>query len=122
MYYVIKKQHQQPLRHFIGFAVDKYIASKNNDNVIFEFNKDGKTERKWVKREDVILLTDNKEYFLETFNKFKNIESAQQKLVDEAKEQLDKSIEHFAEVMNEEIEHFNEIKSESDVPCIMKDY
>jgi len=121
MYYVIKRQHK-PLHHFIGFAVDKYITSKSNDNVIFEFNKGGKVERKWVKREDVILLTDDKKYFLETFNKFKETETQQQKLVDEAQEQLDKSVENFADVMNDEIDKFNEIKSESDVPCIMKDY
>lgn len=116
MYYVIKKQHKQPLQHFIGFAVKKYIASKNTENVIFEFEKNGKTERKWVKREDVILLTDNKEYFLETFNKFRETEAQQQKLVDEAREQLDKSIENFATVMNEEIDKFGEINSESDIP------
>lgn len=122
MYYVIKKQHNRPMQHFIGFSVNKYIAAKNNDNVIFEFNKDGKIERKWVKREDVILLTDDKKYFLETFKKFKETEEQQQKLVEEAQNNLDKSIENFAVVMNDEIEKFGEIKDDSDVPCIMKDY
>lgn len=111
-----------PQQHFIGFAVSKYIAAKNNTNVIFEFNKNGKTERKWVKREDIVLLTDNKEYFLETFKKFKETEAQQQKLVDEAQEQLEKSIDNFASVMNDEMDKFQEIKSESDVPCILKDF
>jgi hypothetical protein len=122
MYYVIKRQHSKPLQHFIGFVVKKYIASKNTENVIFEFEKDGKTERKWVKREDVILLTDNKEYFLEIFNKFKETEKEQQRLVDEAQEQLDKSIENFGIAMNDEIDKFSELKSESDIPCKMSDY
>ncbi|MCW9025733.1 MAG: hypothetical protein OQJ77_00320, partial [Thiovulaceae bacterium] len=74
MYYVIKRQHSIPLQHFIGFAVSKYIASKNNDHVIFEFEKNGKTERKWVKREDVVLLTKDKKYFLEIFKQFKETE------------------------------------------------
>ena len=121
MYYVIKKQHSQPLHHFIGFVVNKYITSKTSENVIFEFEKDGKNERKWVKREDIILLTDNKKYFLETLNKFKEIEKEQQKLVDEAREQLNKSIENFDATMNEEIDKFSEIKSESDIPCKMLD-
>ena len=122
MYYVIKKQHKIPLQHFIGFVVKKYIASKNTGSVIFEFDKGGKIERKWVKREDIVLLTDDKEYFLKALKKFKDTEAEQQRLVDEAKEQLDKSIEDFATVMNDEMDKFTEIKDESDVPCIMKGY
>ncbi len=119
MYYVIKRHNSQPLQHFIGFVVDRYITSKTSQNVIFEFVKDGKSERKWVNREDIILLTDDKKYFIETFNKFRETEKEQQKLVDEAKEKLDKSIENFASTMNEEMDKFSEIKSESDIPCKM---
>ncbi|EHP29587.1 hypothetical protein SMGD1_1063 [Sulfurimonas gotlandica GD1] len=99
----------------------KYIASKNNESVIFEFQKDGKPIRKWVKKEDIILLTDNKDYFLETVKHFKDIEATQQKLVDEAHEQLNKSIEAFTETMNSEIDEYSEIRDSSDVPCILKD-
>ena len=42
MYYVIKRQIGIPLVTFIGFKVPKYIASKNSENIIFEFTKDGK--------------------------------------------------------------------------------
>lgn len=122
MYYVIKKIHSQPLHHFIGFVVKKYITSKNSENVIFEFDKDGKVERKWVKREDVVLLTNDKQYFLKAMKKFKETEAEQQKLVDEARDQLDKTIENFGIVMNEEIDKFSEIKDENDVPCVMRDY
>jgi len=122
MYYVIKKQHATPLQHFMGFAVNKYIAAKNNKNVIFEFEKNGKIERKWVKREDIILLTDNKEFFFKIFSQFRDTEQEQQKLVDQAKKQLDESIENFALAINDEIGKFDEIKSESDIPCILKDY
>jgi hypothetical protein len=122
MYYVIKKQHLQPLQHFIGFVEKKYLASKNTQNVIFEFEKNGKIERKWVKREDIILLTDNKAEFIKAFNMFKETEAEQQKLVDEAREQLDSSIKNFATAMNNEIDKFSELKSESDIPCKMLDY
>ncbi|QFR48331.1 hypothetical protein FJR48_00760 [Sulfurimonas lithotrophica] len=122
MYYVIKRQHSVPLQHFIGFAVNKFITSINSENVIFEFEKNGKTERKWVKREDVVLLTKDKKYFLEIFNQFKETEAKQQKLVDEAQEKLNQSIENFESVMNEEMNKFEEIKGESDIPCIMKNY
>jgi hypothetical protein len=121
MYYVIKKQHATPLSTFISFPVPKYIASKNSDNVIFEFQKDGKPLRKWVKKEDIILLTNDKEYFEKTLKHFKEIEQAQKKLVDEAQEQLNKSIENFSETMQIEIDEYSEIRDSSDVPCILKD-
>jgi len=121
MYYVIKKQHATPLTTFITFQVPKYIASQNHDHVIFEFQKDGKAQRKWVKKEDVILLTEDKEFFIKTVAQFKEVEATQQKLIDAAQEQLNQSIETFTETMKAEIDEFNEIRDSSDVPCILKD-
>lgn len=120
MYYVIKKQHDVPLTTFITFLVPKYIASKSNENVIFEFQKDGKPLRKWVKKEDIILLTDDKEYFAEVLKGFKDIETAQQKLVNEAREQLNSSLSSFTETMNAEIDKYAELRDSSDVPCVLK--
>ncbi len=122
MYYVIKQQHTTPLHHFIGFVVEKYIASKNNEHIIFEFQKENKTERKWVKKEDIILLTEDKTFFLEILNQFKVTQNAQQELVNLAKEQLEQSMTNFSTVMNEEIDKFNELKLSDDVPCIIKDF
>ncbi|WP_373036857.1 hypothetical protein [Sulfurimonas sp.] len=121
MYYVIKKQHTSSLTTFISFQVPKYIASKNSENVIFEFQKDGKPDRKWVKKQDIILLTDDKEFFLKTVTHFKEVEATQQKLIDAAQEQLDQSIETFTETMLSEINEFSEIRDSSDVPCVLKD-
>ena len=111
MYYVIKRQYLAPMQRFVGFIVSKYIASKANDNIIFEFTKDGKTQRKWVKKEDVVLLTENKEYFIETLNQFRAVESAQQELVNEAKDHLDKCVETFTKTMDEELDNYFEIKT-----------
>jgi len=122
MYYVIKKQHNIPLSSFISFPVPKYIASKNNESVIFEFQKDGKPIRKWVKKEDIILLTDDKKYFLKTLKHFEKMEEALQHTVDEAQNQLNNSIESFTETMQSEIAEYNEIRNSSDVPCILKDF
>ena len=121
MYYVIKKQIGTPPTYFLGFKVPKYIAAKNSDNVIFEFEKDGKISRKWIKKEEIILLTDDKEFFLKIMEQFKAVEATQQKLVDEARAKLDESMETFTETMNSEIEEFEEIRDSSDVPCILKD-
>jgi hypothetical protein len=100
--------------------VPKYIASKNNDSVIFEFHKDGKTQRKWVKKEEIVLLTEDKDFFIKTMDQFKAVEETQQKLVTEARNQLDASIEAFTETVNAELNEFNEIKSTADVPCLLK--
>ncbi len=121
MYYVIKRVYNKPPTTFVGFKVPKFIASKNNDHVIFEFQKDGKAQRKWVKKDEIILLTDDKEYFLKIMDQFKEVETTQQKLVDEAMEKLNQSMETFTETMNTEINEFNEIKNSEDVPNVLKD-
>ncbi len=116
MYYVIKRMLDKPLTSFIGFKAPKYIASKNNDNVIFEFSKDGKAIRKWIRKDEIILLTEDQELFLKTMRQFEAAEAMQQKLVDEAQKQLDQSIVTFAETMHTELEEF----SRDDVQSILK--
>lgn len=119
MYYVIKRQSSLS-QCFIGFKAPKYIASKNNDSVIFEFDVNGKTNRKWIKKDDIVLLTEDKDFFIKTMNKFKAVEKEQQALVNAAQQQLEISMEAFTETVNAKINEFNEIKHEDDVPCILK--
>ena len=119
MYYVIKRQYVAPTQRFVGFIVSKYIASKANDNVIFEFLKDDKTQRKWVKKDDIVLLTEDKEYFIEILNQFRAVESAQQELVNEAKAQLDQSIETFTETMDKELEEYTETQHSKDIRSLL---
>jgi len=121
MYYVIKKQLTKPGAPFISFAVPKYIASKKNEHVIFLFQKDGKVIRKWVKLKEIILLTDDKEYFSKILKQFQDVQDAQQALVNEAQENLEKSMTNFVEHMNAEILDFEEIRESDDVPCILKE-
>jgi len=121
MYYVIKKQVDSLPETFIGFAVPKYIASKKNKNVIFLFEKDGKVIRKWVKLAEIVLLTEDKEYFVKVMKQFKDVQEAQKALVDEAKANLETSMTNFADTMNAEIHDFEEIRESRDVPCILKD-
>ncbi len=120
MYYVIKRQIDNPSACFIGFNVPKYIASKNSENVIFEFIKDGKPLRKWVKKEEIILLTEDKEFFIGTMDKFKEVQTTQQALIDEARSKLEESMENLTETVNAEIDDFEELRDSSDVPCVLK--
>jgi gas vesicle protein len=120
MYYVIKKRRDKPGSTFVGFLAPKFIATKNSESVIFEFEKDGKVIRKWIKKEDLILLTADKEYFQTIMRQFKEVQQAQQAIVDEASKALEKSMEDFMETMNSEISDYEELRDASDVPCIIK--
>jgi len=120
MYYIIKKQLDNPLTTFINFQVPKYIASKSSDSVIFEFEHDGKAQRKWIPKSEIILLTEDKEFFLKTIRKFKAVEATQQKFVNEAKENLELTKEIFTKSVNAEIKDFEATKNSSDTPCILK--
>jgi len=120
MYYVIKRNSNVPMSCFLGFAVPKFTVGKNSENVIFEFQKDGKVQRKWVKKEEIVLLTKDKQFFLKTMKQFKDVEATQQTLVDEAQAQLEKSQETFTETVNAELDEFDHIKNSDDVPCLLK--
>ena len=121
MYYVIKRQRDIPLSFFVSFKVPKYIASKNNDSVIFEFTKDEKVQRRWIKKDDIILLTEDKEFFLKIVAQFEGLQNMHKELVNNAREKLDNSMENFTKVMENELNDFNEIKNASDIPNILKD-
>jgi|GEM_PF-719336 len=121
MYYVIKKQVDKLPNTFIGFAVEKYIASKKSENVIFLFLHDGKIVRKWVKLKDIVLLTDDKKYFLKIMKQFKQVENEQKALVEEAQRNLEKSMTNFTETMQAEIHEYEEIRNASDVPDRLDD-
>jgi hypothetical protein len=121
MYYVIKRNPDVPMSCFLGFAVPKYTVGKNSENVIFEFQKNGKAQRKWVKKDEIVLLTQDKQFFLKTMKQFKDVEATQQKLVDEAQKQLENSMETFTETLNAKLNEFDHIKKSDDVPCLLKD-
>ncbi|MBA1433636.1 MAG: hypothetical protein FAF04_08660, partial [Epsilonproteobacteria bacterium] len=99
----------------------KFITKKNSDNVIFKFKIDGKIVRKWVNKDEILLLTDNKEFYLKTMQNFQKVEEEQQKLVTEAQEKLNETIENYAQTMNEEFDSFEEMRENDDIPCILKD-
>lgn len=120
MYYVIKRISNTRPVEFIGFNVSKYLTNKNSDTVIFEFILKGKTTRKWVKKEEIILLTEDKEFYLQTLKGFKKTQDEQQKILNAAQEQLDLAFTTFSDTMDSTFEEFEEIRSSSDIPDILK--
>jgi glucosamine 6-phosphate synthetase-like amidotransferase/phosphosugar isomerase protein len=121
MYYVIIKKSDTHPMGFIGLKVPKFITKKDSDNVIFEFKIDGKVVRKWVDKKNILLLTDDKAFYLKTMQSFKNIEEEQQQLVETAQNKLNETIENYAQKMDEEFKNFEEIRGDKDIPCILKD-
>jgi len=120
MYYVIIKQENNPSSHFFGFLAQKYLAAKNTDNIIFEVLKDGKTIRKWIDKKEIILLTEDKAYFVELMYQFKEVEAQQLKLINEAQQNLEDSIENYKQVLQEELSSFEKIRDNDDIPCLLK--
>ncbi|MEO1938803.1 MAG: hypothetical protein ABGW85_09255 [Sulfurimonas sp.] len=121
MYYAIIKKPDTHPTEFMGFSVPKFITKKDSDNVIFEFVVDGKKVRKWINKDAILLLTDDKKFYLETLDRFNKVQSEQQALLDEAKAKLNKTVEEFAKTMDEEFESFEELRENADIPCILKD-
>jgi len=119
MYYVIKRQKNISGSCFLGFSVPRYIASQKTDNVILEFLVKNKPIRKWIKKDDIVLLTDNQEYFKKILNRFQEVEKTQQKLVDEAKKHLDKTIQIYTDTINAELDKFEELKTSHDIPSLL---
>lgn len=58
---------------------------------------------------------------MEILNQFKAVEATQQELVNEAKDQLDRSIETFTETMDKEIEEFTETRNSNDIRSLLND-
>lgn len=121
MYYVIKRHPQATLSQYISFTINKFIHNKKNDTLIFEIKVEGKIVRKWVKRAEVILLTQDKEYFLETLKKFKDIEQKQKLLVEEAQAKHEQSLKEYSETMIDEIENFKRLKESEGYYCLLDD-
>jgi len=120
MYYVIIKKPKTHPPEFMGFKVPKFITKKHSDNVIFEFTIDGKIVRKWINKEDILLVTEDKAFYLKTMQSFKKVQEEQQKLVADAQSKLNETIENYAQTMNEEFESFEEMRENDDIPCILK--
>jgi hypothetical protein len=120
MYYVIIKKPKTHPPEFMGFKVPKFITKKQSDNVIFEFKIDGKVVRKWINKRDILLVTDDKAFYLKTLERFKKVQQEQEELVQEAKNKLNETIESYAQTMNGEFESFEEIRGNDDIPCILK--
>lgn len=104
MYYVIQRHHNNHQKHYFAYAVAKYISAKNTQNIIFEISQNGETKRKWSPKEDIILLTADKELFRTTMERLESIKNHHLEKIDAAQEKLNHEVNLFHETMQKEFE------------------
>lgn len=104
MYYVIQRHHNNQQKHYFAYAVVKYISAKNTQNIIFEIIQDGVIKRKWSPKEDIILLTADKELFRTTIERLEAIKEQHLEKINGAQEKFNQEVHHFHEVLQKEFE------------------
>jgi hypothetical protein len=120
MYYVVQELHGAGDKHFISYQVPKYILSNKNENVIFEFGEKPNVKRKWANKGDIVLLTDNKAFFLAFVEKLKSMEKEHLEKINQAQKELEKLIEQYQDSMHDELDSFKQLALEnSNVPSLL---
>ena len=123
MYYVIQRRHNDPKKYYTAFVVPKFITSKTNDNVIFEFKlPDGKTKRKWTAKSEILLLTDEEELFKKVLAKLTVMQNRHLSQIQHAEEHLQNEYEDMASAMKQEFEELEQLKEQEGSPCLLKSY
>jgi predicted transcriptional regulator len=104
MYYVIQRHHGDPKKHYLAYTVPRYISSESSQNIIFEFHRDGAVKRKWAAKEEIVLLTDDKELFQKILHKLEALKNAHLEKIDAAQTQLNHEINALLNTMQNEFE------------------
>lgn len=73
-HFVIQRLFNNPKKQYIAYQVDHYFVSLKGENIVFEFNIDNQASRKWAPKRDIILLTEDRNLFIDTLDRLKEIE------------------------------------------------
>jgi len=120
MYYVIQALNNAGDKHFISYKVPKYILSNKNENIIFELGEKPNIKRKWAAKNDIILLTENKAFFLAYLKKLTDLEETHLKEIDTAQKEVERLIQNYEETMKEELDSFKKLSlNNDDVPTLL---
>lgn len=120
MYYVIQMLHEAQKKHFISYQVPKYILSTKNKNIIFEFGEKPDIKRKWAARDDIILLTQDKEFFRAYMTKLVQMEADHLEKISQAKEEVEKLEKEYQKSMHCELKSFKELaEKNTKVPTLI---
>lgn len=110
MYYVIQRHHGDPKKHYIAYSVPRYISSENSQNVIFEFKHEGQIKRKWTSKEEIVLLTENRELFEKVLRQLEDLKQTHLKKIDTAEKQLDEAIGRMLSEMQQQFVTIKDIE------------
>jgi len=113
MYYVIQILPESQEKHFISYQVPKYILSAKNKHIIFEFGEKPNIKRKWAPKEDIILLTQDKEFFHAYIKKLRQIEEDNVQNITKAKEEVYRLQKEYQETMHDELKSFKELSQKN---------
>ncbi len=120
MYYVIQILHGSKEKHFVSYQVPKYIFSTKNSNIIFEFGERPNIKRKWAPKEDIILLTKDKEFFQAYLNKLIEMQANYLKEISKAQAEVDRLQKVYEEQMYKEFKSFKELSSKNEkIPTLI---
>lgn len=104
MYYVIQRHHGDPKKHYLAYSVPRYLSSEKSQNIIFEFQHEGAVKRKWAPKEDIVLLTDDHDFFLSILHKLEQLKHSHLAKIDAAQAQLNHEIFSMLNAMQLEFE------------------
>jgi hypothetical protein len=104
MYYVIQRHRDDPKKPYLAYSVPKYISSQNSQNIIFEFRHEGTVKRKWAAKEEIVLLTEDKELFQITLKRLEELKQFHFEKIDAAQAQLDHELSSLLKTMQDEFE------------------
>ncbi|MFY9142826.1 hypothetical protein [Sulfuricurvum sp.] len=104
MYYVIQRHHGDPKKHYRAYSVPRYISSEKSQNIIFEFQHNGETKRKWAPKEEIVLLTDDHALFQTILKKLESLKSSHLEKIDTAQTQLNNEINALLNTMKNAFE------------------
>lgn len=120
MYYVIQILHESQNKHFLSYQVPKYILSTKNKNIIFEFGERPDIKRKWAARDDIILLTQDKEFFQAYVTKLHQIEQTHLEQISKAKEEVARLEKEYQMTMQSELKAFKDLAlTNSKIPTLI---
>lgn len=123
MYYVIQRRHNDPRKHFFTYKVPKFITSKANENIIFEYTLEGQVKRKWAPKQDIILITGDELFYKRVLEQLTSIEGEHLKKIEEAEKNLQSKFREMAEGMQKEFDEMDEQRvNDPEFVCLLKSY
>ena len=112
--------HDSKEKHFASYQVPHYILSEKSTNVIFEFGEKPNVKRNWAAKEDIILLTQDKNFFHAYVKKLIELETSHLAKIESAQKEVEKLKQQYQEQMHDELNSFKKLsETNTKVPTLI---